>query len=148
MLSFKLLAEFVHPGLDFAIGCVRIFQDAVVIVHQDAARGPLPSGMWRKRRPKLIDIAIVLVQTMTIACRNIFDSPLASLYIKTAARAHHDSPNMHAFRLQMRRHPTSHPISCSEPRYPAFPPWFPWRRSPLCTVDHLTRFATSRLEHP
>src|SRR5258708_27820850 len=148
MLSFKLLAEFVHPGLDFAIGCVRIFQDAVVIVHQDAARGPLPSGMWRKRRPKLIDIAIVLVQTMTIACRNIFDSPLASLYIKTAARAHQDSPNMHAFRLQMRRDHGFDQISCSEAAYPAWPLRFAARESLLVNVDHLTRLWTSGLDQP
>src|SRR5258708_16958099 len=134
MLSFKLLAEFVHPGLDCAIGCVRICQDAVVMVHQDAGRGPLPSGMWRKRRPKLIDIAIVLVQTMTIACRNIFDSPLASLYIKTAARAHQDSPNMHAFRLQMRRGQHFDQDSCSRYDEPAWP--FPFSAKGARPVHH------------
>src|SRR5258707_5427002 len=33
MLSFKLLAQLIHPGLNVVIGCVRIFQNAVVIVH-------------------------------------------------------------------------------------------------------------------
>jgi hypothetical protein len=48
-------------------------------IHQEAAQGPLPSGTRGKRRPKLIDVPIVLMQAVAVAYRNIFDSFMPGL---------------------------------------------------------------------
>ncbi len=105
--------------------------------HKVRRWGPLPSGMRRKRRPKLIDVPIVLMQTLTIACRNIFDSSMPGLYVKSAARAHQDSPTMRAFRLQMRRDHSFDQIPCAKSSYPAWPFGFTNREPMLVNIAHL-----------
>jgi len=49
--------------------------------------------MRRNRLPKLIAMSIAVMQAVTGECRNFSDSPLAGLYVKTAERAHQDSPS-------------------------------------------------------
>src|SRR5260221_4140434 len=117
--------------------------------HHEVRRwGPLPSGMRRKRCTKLIDIPIVLMQTMTIACRNIFDSSMPGLYVKSAARAHQDSPNMHAFRTEMRWDHGFDQIACAKSSYPAWPFRFAARESQMVNVDHLTSLSAPGLNQP
>ena len=110
--------------------------------------GPLLSGMRRKRRPKLIGVPIVLMQAATVACRGIFDSSVPGLYVKSAARAHQDSPTMHAFRTEMRWDHGFDQISCAKSSYPAWPFRFAARESQMVNVDHLTSLSAPGLNQP
>src|SRR5260221_12246595 len=114
----------------------------------NAARGSLPSGMWRKRRAKLVNIAISLLQTATVASRDIFHPSMFCLHVKNASRPHQHPPNMHSSRIELCRNCRFHQVAGTKSSNSTWAFGLATREPKFVYIHHLSRLSAFGFNQP
>ena len=91
-----------------------------------------------KRRPKLIGVAIFLVQALTTTSRNSFDPSVPGHDIKDPSRPHQHASDVRACRFEMGRTHRFDQVAGAEASHPAWPFGFADWEPTFVYIAHLS----------